>query len=39
MPRGSISLNVTAGVSIVFRFTNNDRNVQLKLPMPATIFW
>lgn len=39
VPRGSLSLNVTAGVSIVIRFSNNERNVQLKLPMPATIYW
>jgi hypothetical protein len=39
VPRGSLSLNVTAGVSIVFRFSNNGRNVQLKLPMPATVYW
>lgn len=39
VPRGSVALNVTGGVDIVFRFTNNERNVQLKLPIPATVYW
>jgi DUF1680 family protein len=39
VPRGSISLNVSAGVAIVMRFTDNSRNIQLKLPIAATVFW
>ena len=34
-----LSLNVSGGVAIVFRFSNNERNVQLNLPIPATVFW
>ena len=36
---GIESLNVSGGVAIVFRFSNNERNVQLNLPIPATVFW
>ena len=39
VPAGSFALNVSSGVSIAFIFMNNERNVQLKLPIDATIFW
>jgi len=39
LPRGSLSLNVSGGVAFAFRFTDNARNVQLRLPIDATVFW
>jgi len=39
VPAGSLALNVSGGVALAFRFTNNARNVQLKLPIPATVYW
>ncbi len=35
----SLSLDVFAGAAFAFRFTDNARNVQLKLPINATVFW
>ena len=37
--RRLLSLDVSAGVAFAFRFTDNARNVQLKLPIDATVFW
>ena len=34
-----LSLNASAGVVFGFRITDNERNVQLKLPIDATVFW
>ncbi len=34
-----LSLNATAGIVFALRFHNNARNVQLKLPLPATLSW
>jgi hypothetical protein len=34
-----LSLNASAGVVFGFRVTDNERNVQLKLPLDATVFW
>ena len=35
----SLNLNATGGVVFAMRFTDNQRNVQIKLPLPITIFW
>jgi len=34
-----LALNATGGLVFALRVTNNERNVQLRLPMPATIYW
>jgi hypothetical protein len=34
-----LSLNATNGIVFALRFHNNARNVQLKLPLPATLSW
>jgi hypothetical protein len=34
-----LKMDVTGGVIFALRFTDNDRNVQLKLPMTATVTW
>ena len=39
VPAGSISLNATMGVVLGLRFTDNERNVQVKLPLSLTVFW
>ena len=39
LPAGSLNLNVSAGMQLGFIFTDNQRNVQLRLPIDATIYW
>ena len=39
LPAGSLQLNASAGVLLGLRVTNNERNVQLLLPVPVTGFW
>ena len=39
LPAGSLNLSAVEGLVLALRFTNNARNVQLKLPMDATVFW
>ena len=34
-----LNMDVSAGVIFALRFTDNDRNVQLKLPLTATVSW
>ena len=33
------SINATEGIVFALRFTDNQRNVQLKLPIPLTVHW
>jgi hypothetical protein len=37
--RSSLNLNATQGLLFALRFTDNQRNVQLKLPMNLTVTW
>lgn len=39
LPKGSINVNTTTGAVFALRFTDNQRNVQLRMPLPITIFW
>ena len=39
LPRGSFSLNATAGLALGLRFVNNQRNVQVKMPIEASVLW
>lgn len=39
LPRGAFSLDASSGVVLAFRITNNQRNIQLKLPLPVTVWW
>jgi hypothetical protein len=34
-----LALNATNGVVFALRFTDNARNVQLKLPLPIDVAW
>ena len=39
VPRGSINLSAAEGLVFALRFTDNQRNVQIKLPLPLTVYW
>ena len=39
LPAGSFSLNATGGLVFAIRIVNNQRNLQLKLPLPASVLW
>ena len=39
LPAGSFNLPAAEGVVFALRITNNARNVQIKLPLPLTLFW
>jgi hypothetical protein len=34
-----LGLNATQGLVFAIKVTNNQRNVQLKLPLPMQLFW
>ena len=39
LPRGSFNIPVTNATTLELRFVNNNRNVQLDLPMDVSITW
>ena len=39
LPRGSVAVNATGGVVFAMKFTDNQRNVQLKMPLDITLLW
>jgi hypothetical protein len=39
VPAGTFSIPVTNPTSIALEFQNNNRNIQLLLPQPMTVYW
>ena len=39
LPRGSFNVDVANATTFEIRFVNNNRNVQILLPLPLTLFW